>query len=161
MATPDVIPVLILMRHGARETYGDKLSLEGLRQANALVDAVEKGQIPRPEQILSSPKVRTQSTVQPIATKASLKVRIDENLNERERTESGAEFDARVKAWLVQYTNKTSGPWPILACSHVDWLEAASLWIESDESDDDRNDPWYPATRRTYVLEDGLWRRKR
>lgn len=157
-------PVLIFMRHGARSFEGDSLSVEGKHQAALLSKTLLAKKVPLPFQLESSPKMRTQATLAPLATELGLRVQIDRRLDERSGGESEADFEVRVKEFLIdcdewaKHQPKISAR---LLCSHLDWLEAAVLFITSDENDFERSEPWPPLAIRAYNYEGGIWKRRK
>lgn len=167
---------LILMRHAARALNGDALSIEGRGQATRLGEILRTKGAPMPDQIQSSPKKRTQATVASLATELKLQVRVDRQIDERTSHESESEFEDRVKKYLGEcdkwaelnsdsqnsshknFSQISSGQ-TRLVCSHLDWLEAAVLFLTSDETDLERSESWSPLAMRVYEYGDGIWKR--
>lgn len=157
-------PVLIFMRHGARSFEGDSLSIEGKRQAALLSGTLLTKMVPLPDRLESSPKKRTQATLAGLATELGLRVQIDRRLDERSGAESEADFQVRVKEFLAgcdEWAANETRPSVRLLCSHLDWLEAAVLFVTSDENDFERSEPWPPLAIRAYNYEDGIWKRRK
>jgi phosphohistidine phosphatase SixA len=160
-------PVLIIMRHGARSFEGDQLSVEGRKQASGLKETLKTMQIPMPTEISVSPKNRTRATVATLATELALPVSIVGALDERTGAETQSMFEDRVKQYLEScnsWATSSLGKQPStravrLLCSHLDWLEAAALFIASSENDFDRSEPWPPLKIRAYIFKDEIWER--
>src|SRR5690606_8296302 len=96
---------MFLLRHGDRSAgYGDvELSSEGQRQAKELASqpALQKIDV-----ILSSPKLRTRQTVQPLADQLGLTVEIEGALDQRKSIETQNEFTQRVLHFMDQAAEK-------------------------------------------------------
>lgn len=119
--------------------------------------------------IHASPKVRTQQTLRFLnellrANRNVEKSEILELLDERLADESQTEFEARVRnlldAWHADVASDSVGEIRV-ACSHLDWLEAAAVFLASDESDAERSAPWPPLETRLYFFKNGIWNRFR
>ncbi len=165
-------PVLLLMRHATRDMSDDGLSETGLKQASLLPERYKNlcASLGRPApsgslKIKSSPKARTRATVRNLAAENSASVEIETRLDERISGEAVERFEKRVESFLEdalvwaekQARSETPETW--VACSHLDWLEHASLVIPSDENDFERSEPWPPMTIRAYVFQNGIWNR--
>lgn len=121
-------------------------------------------------QIFASPKIRTQQTLRFLTELLrtnfeTARSEIFEKLDERTSSETQTEFENRVRAVLDTWhdemrENKTSAEIRV-ACSHLDWLEAAAIYLSSDESDSERAAPWPPLETRIYFLQNGIWNRFR
>jgi phosphohistidine phosphatase SixA len=156
--------VLIFMRHGARAFDGDALSPEGKNQAVSLGKTLLNQGLPLPNLIDSSPKKRTQATLATLASELGLHVQTDRRLDERAGAENERDFETRVKEYLNDCDTWAAGQADAttrLLCSHLDWLEAAVLFVASDENDFERSEPWPPLTIRAYTYEDGIWKRRK
>lgn len=174
---PTVDNVLILMRHAARAGGIDSLSPEGHKQAEGLPKLLELKILklfrrPATEfQLVSSPKLRTQQTLRflrdGLQVSGQLPVQVLSDLDERTGDETQSAMEKRVRLQLNKWTNEadsTREPTPpklsvTLACSHLDWLEAAALFIDSDELELHRAEPWAPLTMKIYGFQNGIWRR--
>lgn len=160
-------PVLILMRHAARDFSADGLSAEGLRQADQLKCHLEALKLPLPFKIESSPKLRTQATLRFLAHYSQKNTAVDPRLDERNAGETADDLIARVEAYLAEcaawaVNSKSNAHENVrLACSHLDWLEEAVLRLDSDENDFERSEPWPPLAIRGYVFSEGIWQRMR
>ena len=158
---------LILMRHATRNfNDDDSLSSEGHRLATTLAQVLKnRGHVPT--RLYCSPKQRTRQTLKPVSDTIVVKVEIDPRLDERDNQESVQEFENRIRQFLNAAREKAASDekspklpretW--LACSHLDWLEAAVLDLASDENDFERAEPWAPMAIRIYNFEDGIWKR--
>jgi len=94
------------------------------------------------------------------------------DLDERAGDETQSAMEKRVKLQLNKWTteatdfHKLSSKDPssdqlsvTVACSHLDWLEAAALFIDSDELEFQRAEPWAPLSMKIYGFQNGIWRR--
>ena len=156
-------PILILMRHGSRDLTGlDRLTAEGREQAMRLTRDVQEKRLPRPTRLIATPRKRSQETLRFLADDLLLKIEIDVGCDERQPGETVPDFENRVRQWIQSTRLRATGPDDVtLAVSHLDWLEAAVIFIESDESELEQSEPWTPAARRVYFYQDGLWRRRK
>jgi len=178
---PTVDNVLILMRHAARAGGMDGLSPEGHKQAEGLPELLELKILkhfrrqPATFQLCSSPKLRTQQTLRflrdslqvALPTQAQATIKLLSDLDERTGDETQSAIEKRVKFQLNKWTTEASDSLKLspnelfitLACSHLDWLEAAALFIDSDELDLQRAEPWAPLSMKIYGFQNGIWRR--
>lgn len=158
---------LTLIRHGARAPIGDQLSAQGEAQAAALVDRIRAMPWPAPTQLIASPKNRTKATLRNLSEALVVPISVDASVDEQTELESNEGFDRRVQIRIGGWHEiAVNGPSPgnaatthWLVCSHMDWLENAAIFLDSDESDFDRTNPWPPLSLRSYAMVDGLWRR--
>ena len=186
-ATPPM-RVLILMRHATRAGGLDTLAAPGHKQAENFPELLrtklgklaqfakqeDLGALPADPlaqgqsitwQVFASPKTRTQLNELLKANSETARSEIFEKLDERTSSETQTEFEARVRAVLDSWhdemrENGTSAEIRV-ACSHLDWLEAAAIYLSSDESDVERSAPWPPLETRIYFLRNGIWSRFR
>ncbi len=178
---PTIDQILILMRHAARAGGMDGLSPEGHRQAEGLPKLLESKILKhflRPAtsfQLCSSPKLRTQQTLRFIRDGHQLSIQVLSDLDERTGDESQSTMEKRVKFLLNKWTNEAAVSEQLsanrrtevhpqrlsvtLGCSHLDWLEAAALFIDSDELEIHRSEPWAPLSMKIYGFQNGIWRR--
>lgn len=183
---PTISKVLILMRHAARAGGMDGLSPEGHKQAEGLPKLLELKILkhfrrPATEfQLASSPKLRTQQTLRflrdglqvALSSQAHVSINVLSDLDERTGDETQSAMEKRVKLQLNKWTTeatdfcKLSSKDPsseqlsvTIACSHLDWLEAAGLFIDSDELEFHRAEPWAPLSMKVYGFQNGIWRR--
>lgn len=165
-------PVLLLMRHATRDMSDDGLSDTGLKQAstlpwlyNQLCASLGRQNIAGSLKIKSSPKSRTRATLRHLSAENASPIEIETRLDERISGEAVERFEKRVESFLedaLVWAEKQAGsetPETWVACSHLDWLEHASLVIPSDENDFERSEPWPPMTIRAYVFQNGIWNR--
>jgi broad specificity phosphatase PhoE len=161
-------PTLVLMRHAARDFSEDGLSREGKSQSARLNEILASKGLPKPALIESSPKRRTLETLRPLADAIGGTVIVNSNLDERSTNESSKNFDSRVKkfcdeldewAMNAQRAQSQNSPVTRVACSHLDWLEAAAQFLSSDDGDLERSAPWPAMSLRIYRFENGIWRR--
>lgn len=170
---PTIDNVLILMRHAARAGGMDGLSPEGHKQAEGLPKLLELKILKHfrrqasSVQLCSSPKLRTQQTLRFLRDSLQAPVKVLADLDERTGDETQSAMESRVKFQLNKWTTEATGdsknlPKSLsvtLACSHLDWLEAAALYIDSDELDLQRAEPWAPLSMKIYGFQNGIWRR--
>lgn len=156
-------PILILMRHGSRDLTGlDRLTAEGREQAMRLTRDVQEKRLPRPTRLIATPRKRSQDTLRLLADDLLLKIEIDAGCDERLPAETVPDFESRVRHWIQSDRLRASDPAEVtLVVSHLDWLETAVIFLESDESELEQSEPWTPASRRVYFYQDGLWRRRK
>ncbi|MDZ4082290.1 MAG: histidine phosphatase family protein [Bdellovibrionales bacterium] len=175
---PTIDQVLILMRHAARAGSQDGLSPEGHKQAEGLPKLLELKILKhfrRPAsafQLCSSPKLRTQQTLRFVRDSLQTPVQVLSDLDERTGDETQSAMEKRVKFQLNKWTADASDEEKLspkdfspkklsvtLGCSHLDWLEAAGLFIDSDELELQRAEPWAPLSMKIYGFQNGIWRR--
>lgn len=159
--------ILILLRHAARDMSDDGLSETGLKQADTLPGRILKAfshlGLTSPDsvslKIKSSPKARTRATLRTLSKELSISIEVDARLDERTPGERVDVFEKRVESFLEEAALRVPTGETWVACSHLDWLEHASLVIPSDENDFERSEPWPPMTIRIYIFENGIWQR--
>lgn len=185
---PTIDNALILMRHAARAGGMDGLSPEGHKQAEGLPKLLELKILKhfrRPAsrfQLCSSPKLRTQQTLRFLLDSLQEPLTVLADLDERTGDETQSAMEKRVKYQLNKWTSEATdsdqhsskdlspnsasanglpvnGLSVTLGCSHLDWLEAAALFIDSDELDLQRAEPWAPLSMKIYGFQNGIWRR--
>lgn len=124
---------LFLLRHGDRSAgYGDvPLSSEGAHQAQRLA---ENSELQKTEVILSSPKIRTQQTVTPLADRLQIPIELEGALDQRKSVETQSEFIKRVMNFISWLPEKYPGK-NVLLCTHSDWLQVAILNIATTHRD--------------------------
>jgi broad specificity phosphatase PhoE len=146
---------LFLLRHGDRSSgYGDvPLSSEGNRQAQ---DLASQPALQNIDVILVSPKVRTRQTVQPLAEKHGVEVRVEQDLDQRKSIETPNEFTGRVMRAMNDIAENYAGK-NVLVCSHSDWLQTAVLSMPSSRPDNAIHCFFSCADFKTVVYKDGLW----
>lgn len=121
---------IILLRHGDRSGgYGDvELSAKGQQQA---LDLCQAPQLQDVQWIFSSPKIRAQQTVQPLAKHLNLPLKIEVELDQRKSIETEQEFIHRVLKFMSQ-TVQNQAHENVILCSHSDWLQMAVLNLFAD-----------------------------
>jgi len=161
----NALPILILLRHAARDFEADRLSSDGHRAASQLDTLISDLKLPVPTALLSSPKLRTQMTLRFLADSHGVSTIVDPRLDERGPIEKAESFQARVADFLADCdeeaatASKKQTGFVKVACSHFDWLEMASILISSDDGDIERSEPWASLHLRAFIFKDGLWRR--
>jgi phosphohistidine phosphatase SixA len=177
--------ILVLMRHAKRAGEMDRLTSEGLKQANELPEnlaanlaaslaATDTSHLPHSNVIffwrtIASPKLRTQETLRTLSQTHQTPTEVCKDLDERQFDESTKVFEARVRylldTWHDEMAAAASEPNSAheirVICSHLDWLETASIFLSSDESDLERSKAWLPMEIRMYLLKNGIWSRLR
>ncbi|CAN5682217.1 hypothetical protein BH10BDE1_BH10BDE1_00230 [soil metagenome] len=162
-------PTIVLMRHAARDFSDDGLSAEGDRQSKQLPEILVARGLTGKILIESSPKRRTRATLRALAEVTGQKILVNTDLDERDPSETHLAFEQRVKDFcdkiVLWAQNLLVAAAPVkvettrLACSHIDWLEAALQYLPSDETELGRSESWAPMAIRSYQFEDGIWRR--
>lgn len=133
------------------------LSKTGRAQALALREKVANGILPRPTQLLVSPKVRTQESFQDLASAYRIQVQILEDLLERKAQEPQKEFEQRIQRVLMSMLS-TQGSSPVIShrvvflCTHYDWLEDAGLFLDFPQ-----NFSWHPMSYLGFEWVDESW----
>jgi broad specificity phosphatase PhoE len=175
---PILEPTFVLMRHAARDFSEDGLSVEGERQSLRLQEILTARETVGPMLLESSPKRRTRATLRPLSEATRQKIHIRNELDERIPNESSTTFEERVRnfcheldLWAqtlsesrVAHRAKSASPHEPtvrIACSHLDWLEAASLFLSSDDSEIEKSEPWPSMSLRIYRFRDGIWRKQK
>lgn len=151
------------MRHGSRDLGGlDRLTAEGREQAMRLTRDVQEKRLPRPTRLIATPRKRSQETLRLLADDLLLELEIDAGCDERQPGESVTQFESRVRNWIRNERLRAAEPAEVtLIVSHLDWLETAVIFLETDESELEQSEPWTAAARRVYFYQDGLWRRRK
>lgn len=149
---------ILLFRHAERENTGVEnppLSARGQKQAQMLGLRFQSGAFPRPLKIFVSPKIRTHQTLQPLAELAGTDLQLTPELDERQNSESAAQFIQRVRRFLT-FLEKQTGV--IYLCTHLDWIEEALIAISSSEDLlSEKYQAWAPAQFIEFDVQDGLW----
>ncbi len=159
------------MRHAARAGSADALSPEGHKQAESLAKSLEIkilkhfGAVPTKFKLCCSPKLRTQQTLRFLRESLHAPLEVYGDLDERTGVETQSDLEMRVKSQLNAWTAEAESLPPsnelsvTVACSHLDWLEAAALFIDSDELELQRAETWAPLSLKFYGFANGIWRR--
>lgn len=150
---------VVFLRHATRSLHGtgdSPLNTVGKSQADALANyLVPNGPLPLPTRLYCSPKRRAQETLSPLSSALQMDVQVDPRLDERQHSESGQEFEARILNFLKALQDDSSTC--SYVCSHLDWLETALVLIDSDMTDLEIATPWATAEFRIFKISEGLW----
>ena len=152
----------VLFRHGDKEfaIHSDPpLSAKGQSQAFELARRVQTGHLPKPEILLSSPKIRAVQTFEPLAQQMNVVLKIRPELEERQSSEENSQFLQRIRnqwAWLTSFAEKS--PQTCYIVTHSDWIVEALPMIPSSELlTDDKYQWWRPCQYLHLEFIDGLW----
>lgn len=149
---------ILMFRHAERENSGNSnppLSLRGLRQARKILEDIDQQELPRPNKLFTSPKLRAQQTFLEIQDKSGLPLQIIPDLDERHSFESQTLFSRRVQNFL---TSLEQQPGVVYFVTHLDWIEEALRLIHSDtDLVQDRFQAWNPAQFIEFEIHDRLW----
>ncbi len=162
---------LILLRHATRSGIVEfgvtetPLNPIGRAQAEDLVTAVETLKIlPRPQALLSSPKLRARQTLAALATASSLEISVLDELDERHQSETQKAFEHRVRMSLEIIRTRFANAKPddaVYVCSHLDFLETAALVWPSDFSEREAQRPWSTLEYQIFDWQDGVLKSKK
>ncbi len=115
---------IVLFRHAKKgsQIHDPELALEGLQQAQALVQVVKTNELPPPQQLIVSPKRRAQQTFARLQVELQIPLVVNPALDERTSNETRAEFNTRINHFLFNELlfKKVSC---VYLCTHHDWLE--------------------------------------
>jgi broad specificity phosphatase PhoE len=117
---------LFLFRHGEKAfmiSQDPVLTERGQTQAQNLATSVKKQFLPKPKQVLSSPKKRAVLTFTPLSETCHLKLNISDLLIERKLDETTAQFDLRMKDLASELTKNTLANSVVYAVTHSDVIE--------------------------------------
>lgn len=149
---------LVLFRHAERESTGGAnptLTRRGIDQAEKILAAVKSQRLPNPQQLMVSPRLRTQQSLGPLSLELKLPLQILPELDERQNAESAFQFTQRVQNFLQRCAQTQA---TLFMCTHLDWVEEALRWIPSDS---DLLQPlyqsWQPSQFMSFQVEGGLW----
>ncbi len=121
---PDFKKTLFIVRHAHRvvtdRSLDNGLSERGLKQAEAAALFIHKIIGPKPAILRSSPRLRCQQTLLPLAKMWGLEVDVDPLLCEQERSESDKVFLDRIESARIRWINQD--PERLIICSHGDWI---------------------------------------
>lgn len=143
---------LILLRHATRSTgasFADAdppLNTIGRAQAEDFAGFPDQPQkkLPRPTQLITSPKLRAVETLAPLARALNLKAAVLTELDERQNDESSEAFQTRVKRAFELIKNRSAATDTIYVCSHLDFIEAAVAYWPTDLSTQQMGAAWSP-----------------
>lgn len=149
---------IFLFRHAEKESLAaldPALTTRGQNQAQNLADWIKTGKLPCPDRLWSSPLLRARQTFEKIAQQENIELQIQEDLNERQASESHQQFEKRTQRFLNRVENLTG---TLFAVTHLDWIDEALLKIPSDI---DLLSPefqiWSPSQYVEFEIHDGLW----
>jgi broad specificity phosphatase PhoE len=149
---------LTLLRHAERENTGvsnPPLNARGLKQAEKLIQLVEAHQIPRPQRLFCSPKLRATMTLQKLHENLKLELVVSKELDERVNSETADQFSKRVKSFLAQSAGRNEN---LIFCTHLDWIEEALIHIPSDaDLLQDKYQNWGTGSYMTFAVSQDLW----
>ena len=111
---------LVLIRHAHRDkplgsSFDNGLSEKGKQQAKEFAEMFAKKFGKTKPSLVSSPKKRCIETLEPLSKEISIKVIIDNDLNE-----SDDSMSKRMQTFLRWWKDKA--PDFVVACSHGDWI---------------------------------------
>ena len=129
---------LVFIRHGDRDASASEvdngLSLKGREQVKGLERFIKSRQKRDKEfasgKILwfSSPKLRCQQTISPLAELVSgAKPQVDPRVDEAAFRESEEDFTQRIEEF-IQELSRQNAQW-VFVCSHADWLPIALDYV--------------------------------
>ncbi len=120
---------IMFIRHAHRDnldrSLDNGLSAKGKRQAERLRVYMTKrlGTEFSPPRLLSSPKLRCQETLNPLACQLGIALDVHIGLAEQGVRETSKQFEERIHAFLAWALGLSVGS--IVVCSHGDWLPLA------------------------------------
>ena len=136
------------------------LSFKGRSQAKALVRAVQSGKLPKPQILLSSPKIRAVQTFEPLVQSVGGVLKIRPELEERHNSEENSQFLSRIReqwAWLTRQAEES--PQDCFIVTHSDWIGEALPMIPSpDNLTEDHYQWWRPCQYMHLEFQEGLWK---
>lgn len=149
-----------LFRHAEKESTGTgnpPLSLRGQSQALHLVQNIRDQKLPKPDRLLSSPKLRAIQSFFPCSQAFSLTVSEIKELDERQNSESAEQFSQRVRTQISWLSAVPQGV--TFLVTHFDWVEEALIFIPSDtDLQKDEFHSWSPLRFIGFSIDDGLWK---
>lgn len=148
---------VIFFRHGERllgQGPDPGLSAAGIKQAEALSSAVEKGRLPKPDSLWVSPKKRTLETFAPLATNLGIEIEIIGDLDERMVKENPQLFRQRVIGVLQRLEKLKKN---IFICTHLDWLEEVVTAIADEGNLHLTSIHWSTASYVSFQVSEGHW----
>lgn len=149
---------LYLFRHGEKASPfhpNPPLSEFGMQQAMALSEKVQIKELPRPQYIWASPRLRSQQSFQALSDSTGVRMEVRADLDERQMSETHLEFRERITSFL-RHAEIQNGV--IFACSHADWLEAVLALIPCDtDLDREIHSHWSPLQYVALQLNNGIF----
>jgi len=115
---------IVLFRHAKKEFQSSDpdLSPEGVKQAQMIVQIVQKHKLPQPQHLISSPRRRAQQTLVHLQEEFQIPLIVDPALDERTTHETRLEFKTRINHFLFKDLPLKSFSCAFL-CTHLDWIE--------------------------------------
>lgn len=152
--------IIYIFRHAqkAMDFSGDPdLTEAGHLQAQNLLQKVLKKELPQPTQLWTSPRVRAQSTLRPLAQHLKVPLQIQDSLVEQRADEDMTDFRQRVQRTLEQAAHLKNEV--VFMCSHYDWVvEAMSVAPADKDLSDNDFVHWTPAQHVGFkVNDDGVF----
>ena len=124
----------VLFRHahkGLMPFEDPELSPRGFTQAAAILNLIQEKVLPPPTRLCVSPRRRTSQTLYPVSRALGLQMETVPGLDQREGTETSAEFRARITSFVKDL--RSAGESEIVyACTHYDWIEESMGLIDCD-----------------------------
>ncbi|MBK9295178.1 MAG: histidine phosphatase family protein [Oligoflexia bacterium] len=126
----------VFIRHAHRDTSERELDNgideKGRVQVEELIKKYKLNELPKADEFWSSPKLRCQETLEPLAKIEKAKLKIVEELDEQTNKESSKEFRKRIFNFLQKLKKAEK---VIYLCSHGDWLpealqELTGMWVD-------------------------------
>lgn len=128
--------IFVFVRHAHRDTserfLDNGIDDKGKAQVAEVLEKYKSEGLPRSKEFWSSPKLRCQETIEPLAKFEKVKVKIVSDLDEQTDKETSKDFKKRIYKFLdnLKKEKKT-----IYLCSHGDWLpealqELTGMWID-------------------------------
>jgi len=118
---------LILIRHAHRDNSIREIDngLSDTGKAQAITLAKHFSELASSKSVIfeTSPKLRCQETLAPLANSLKASVSINSLLDEQLSQESRLVFESRVRDYMVSWSKSHSAL--TIACSHGDWIPAA------------------------------------
>lgn len=114
---------LYLFRHAEKASLfhpDPQLSALGMQQATALLKKVQNSELPRPDQLWVSPRLRAQQSFQALAEGLNIPLQTHAELDEKFASENRHQFRERIDQVLLKAQGQTG---VLYVCSHYDWLE--------------------------------------
>lgn len=150
---------IFIFRHGEKQNTFDHdpdLTPRGLIQAQNLAKKVELKQLPQPDLIFASPKIRAQRSFQYLSKSTQVKIQTSELLLERAGTESRNEFRRRVLGFLQKVAESPGNC--AFVCTHYDWALETMLSIPTDHDLTGQNFVhWYPLQFVGFRYQNGIY----
>lgn len=147
----------VIFRHGEKsnESHDPSLNIEGFKQAENALKLLVESRLPRPSKIYTSPKIRTQQTLKPIADFSKLKLNPTPLLDLRQNNETPKDFRLRVQEFLVGFQLELLSC--VYICTHQDWIEEFLSIIESSTDLTQSKYNFWPSGQYMVFEKDEIW----